>query len=280
MTPSLIHIPASRWNGNAIKKRGYRDIDIPHNLPISASFASPLSDSISIARRGLTVASSTEDVSSSSITPTGEITAPPEESAKVPAIPPPIAATYVAPPLTEEMKRELDLLQRRFARLELEPHGPKRGIATTLKIMAEEKLEERITTSLANIYLNNWIYRRYALRLGYPVLIQVPGEVVANTLIREGTTVRFWKYKNPKTVLKELFRYGESVMQQRYLKKDADSLKPKPPSLLTPEEEAYEKRAWDYSLYAPKPYGHKRKRPGKWRKLKKKRNKVKRGRPL
>jgi hypothetical protein len=172
------------------------------------------------------------------------------------------------PVMTDAMQVELETLNRRFERLELEPYGPTRGITTTLQLIKEEKLEARITKRVANLYLNNWIYKRYALRLEYPLLTQVPSDVVANTLIREGTTIRFFRYKNPKTILKELFRYGESVMQQRYFKKDADSLKPPKPveNPLTPEEEEYERRAWDRKLFAPKPFGHKRKRLGKWRK--------------
>ncbi len=160
------------------------------------------------------------------------------------------------------MEKEMATLEKRFLRLELEPHGKTRGIQVARQMIEEEKLEKRATKPLANIYLNNWIYRYYALKLGYDKLNDVPGEVLANNMIREGTTIRFWKYKNPKTVLKEMFRYPNrpTVMQRRYIDKDrkAEAQKETPKnSTLTPEEEERERRMWDPNLFKPKLYGKK-----------------------
>ena len=166
------------------------------------------------------------------------------------------------PKWTAAMEKELAILEKRFFRLELEPHGKTRGIEVARQMIVEEKIEKRATKPMANIYLNNWIYRYYALKLGYDKLTDIPGEVLANDMIREGTTIRFWKYKNPKTILKEMFRYPDrpTVMQQRYIDKDrkAESRKGTVQvNALTPEEEERERRMWDPNLFKPKLYGKK-----------------------
>ena len=125
-----------------------------------------------------------------------------------------------------EMKRDLAILEKRFLLLELEPHGRRRGIEVAQQIIREEKLEQRATKAVANTHLNNWIYRRYSLPLGYDKITDVPSDLLANTLIRDGTTIRFWKYKNAKTILKEMYRYPQrpTTMQQRYLEKDQKAM--------------------------------------------------------
>ena len=181
------------------------------------------------------------------------------------------------PKLSAEMKKDLAILEKRFIRLEFEPHGRYRGIDVARQMIMEEKLDKVYTKAVANLYLNNWIYRRYALKLGYNKITDVPGEIVANTLIRDGTTIRFWKYKNPKTILKEMYRYPTrpTSMQQRYIEKDykAESLKNdngtntvSVTTPMTPEEEELEKRMWDPTLFRPKLYGYKARREAKERK--------------
>jgi hypothetical protein len=186
--------------------------------------------------------------------------------------------TKEVPKLTAEMKRDLAILEKRFLRLELEPHGRYRGIEVALKMIREEKLEKRVTKALANLHLNNWIYRLYSLKLGYEKITDVPGDILANTLIRDGTTIRFWKYKNAKTILKEMYRYPTrpTSMQQRYVEKDykAESLANGEGMIstsamatpLTPEEEEREKQMWDPRLFRPKLYGYKARREAKKRK--------------
>jgi hypothetical protein len=175
-------------------------------------------------------------------------------------------STRDPPKLTAEMQRDLAILEKRFIRLELEPHGRRRGIEVTQQMLREEKLD-KATKAVANIWLNNWIYRRYSLPLGYDKITDVPGDILAHTLIREGTEIRFWKYKNAKTILKEMYRYPQrpTTMQQRYLEKDQKAMNndgkndtATPP--LTPEEEERERRMWDPRLFRPKLYGYKARR--------------------
>jgi hypothetical protein len=130
------------------------------------------------------------------------------------------------PEWTDTMQRHLDRLEKRFERLELEPYGRNRGIELARQMIESEKLVKKGTKAAGNVYLNNWIYTRYALKLGYRRINDMPGDVLANTLIREGTEIRFFKFKNPKTILKELYRFNHSTMQERYRQKDRD-LEPK-----------------------------------------------------
>ena len=177
--------------------------------------------------------------------------------------------------LTVEMKKDLAILEKRFLRLELEPHGRHRGIEVARQMIEEEKLEKRVTKGVANVYLNNWIYRLYSLRLGYDKITDIPGEILAHHLIRDGTTIRFWKYKNPKTILKEMYRYPTrpTAMQQRYIdkdqkeeRKDTTVAATATTNSMTPEEEEREKRMWDPNLLRPKPYGTKKHRDAELRK--------------
>jgi hypothetical protein len=187
----------------------------------------------------------------------------------------------ILPSLSEAQVQELNVLNARFERLCQEELGPLRGIETTRQIIKEERLEKRATKEVANIYLNNWLYSRYALQLGYERLNKVPALVVAETLIRVGTEIRFYRYKNPKTILKELFRYGRSVMQARYQQKDslavAKAAAPPVPAPARPVAAARpsaavkeDPRLWDESLFAHKWVGKKIHRPSKWGRKRKK----------
>jgi hypothetical protein len=177
----------------------------------------------------------------------------------------------ILPSLSEAQVQELNVLNARFERLCQEELGPLRGIETTRQIIKEERLEKRATKEVANIYLNNWLYSRYALQLGYERLNKVPALVVAETLIRVGTEIRFFRYKNPKTILKELFRYGRSVMQARYQQKDALAAAPPVPAPARPAAAVKEDpRLWDESLFAHKWVGKKIHRPSKWGRKRKK----------
>jgi hypothetical protein len=175
----------------------------------------------------------------------------------------------ILPSLSEAQAQELNVLNARFKRLCQEELGPVRGIETTRQIIQEERLEKRATKEVANIYLNNWLYSRYALQLGYERLNKVPAQVVAETLIRVGTEIRFFRYKNPKTILKELFRYGHSAMQARYQQKDALAVTkaatpPEPAAARTVAAVKEDPRLWDESLFAHKWVGRKIHRPSKW----------------
>jgi hypothetical protein len=181
------------------------------------------------------------------------------------------------PRFTDHMKAELEAIEQRFKLLDLERYGRHRGIECARRILLDEKIEKRASTATGNIYLNNWIYRRYSLKLGYDKVTDVPGDVLANTLIRDGTTIRFFKYKNAKTILLELYRYPErpTSMQKRYLLKDhraemteeeADGMLNFDTEFLTPEEEEAEKRMWDRTMFAPKLFGYKARREADKRK--------------
>jgi hypothetical protein len=181
----------------------------------------------------------------------------------------------ILPSLNEAQIQEMNVLDARFERLCQEELGPVRGIETTRQIIQEERLEKRATKEVANIYLNNWLYSRYALQLGYERLNKVPAQVVAETLIRVGTEIRFFRYKNPKTILKELFRYGRSAMQARYQQKDAlavaKAARPNGPTTARQAAAVKEDpRLWDESLFAHKWVGKQIHRPSKWGRKRKK----------
>ena len=177
------------------------------------------------------------------------------------------------PRFTEAMKAQYDVIEQRFVqRLDHERPGRNRGIECARQIVLEEQLEKKASTACGNLYLNNWIYRRFTLPLGYRRMIDVPGDLLANTLIREGTTIRFTRYGDPKKILLELYRYPAvrpTPTQKKYWKLDrAAEITPAMadrmlnfdddddgPSFATPEDEEHEKRLIEKTIFAANPYG-------------------------
>ena len=181
----------------------------------------------------------------------------------------------MAPKFTETMRKEYDAIERRFVeKLDHERPGRNRGIECARKIVLDEQIEKKASTACGNLYLNTWIYRRFTLPLGYRRMTDVPGVLLANLLIREGTNIRFKRYGDPKKIILEMYRYPQirpTKTQKKYLKLDAHAeLTPEQadrilnyddddddengPAFTTPEEAEYEKRMIENTVFAANPY--------------------------
>lgn len=173
------------------------------------------------------------------------------------------------PRFTEGMKKEYDAIERRFVqKLDDQIPGRNRGIECARQIVLDEKIEKKASTACGNIYLTKWIYRRFTLPLGYRRIYDVPGVVLANTLIRDGTTIRFPRYKDPKLILLEMYRYPHirpTKTQKKYIKMDEKAeMTPEQASrilnfddddeFLTPDEEEFERRMIENKMFAANPY--------------------------
>jgi hypothetical protein len=121
----------------------------------------------------------------------------------------------VPPVLTLEEAREQ--MERRFAEIEKEHLGPKRGVATVKFLVGRkgEKLHKTVTTKLANTILNDWVYTRHAMKHGYRHLSEMNKRALAASLIRPGSTVKYDE-RDARISLKELFRHGKSSILEKY----------------------------------------------------------------
>ena len=127
-----------------------------------------------------------------------------------------------------EVAKQRAKLEERFAIIDPMPYarGTIRGRHAVRTILTENKLHKKPNSAVCQGTLNQWLYRRHALKLGYLTLKDVPSVVLANSLIREGTKIRFHSLDHVKNVLKEIFRYGTSqLLDNHYLPKDAARLK-------------------------------------------------------
>ena len=179
------------------------------------------------------------------------------------------------PRFTESMKREYDVIEQRFTqKLDHESHGRNRGIECARQMVLEEKIEKKASTACGNLYLNTWLYRRFTLPLGYQRIRDVPGVLLANTLIRDGTTIRFDRYKDPKLIILELYRYPNirpTKTQQKYIKMDQEAeMTPQQASrilnfdddddFLTPDEEEFQRKMIENRIFSANPYRNDRRR--------------------
>jgi hypothetical protein len=179
------------------------------------------------------------------------------------------------PRFTEAMEGQYKVIEQRFVqKLDHERPGRHRGIECARQMVLEEKLEKKASTACGNLYLNTWIYRRFSLPLGYRRITDVPGVVLANTLIREGTTIRFERYKDPKLIILEMYRYPNirpTKTQEKYLKMDAEAeMTPEEAGrilnfddedeFLIPEEQAWERRMLEKTMFAANPYSDRQER--------------------
>lgn len=173
------------------------------------------------------------------------------------------------PKFTVAMKKDYERIEQWFVqKLDHERPGRNRGIECARQIVLDENIEKKASTATGNLYLNTWIYRRFCLPLGYTRFTDVPGVILANKLIREGTTVRFERYKDPKLIVVEMYRYPHvrpTETQIKYLKLDkaAEMTRDEAHQILnfddddeflTPAEEMEENRIIERTMFAAHPH--------------------------
>jgi hypothetical protein len=179
------------------------------------------------------------------------------------------------PRFTEAMQGQYEVINQRFVqKLDHERPGRNRGIECARQMVLEEKLEKKASRACGNLYLNTWIYRRFTLPLGYRRITDVPGEVLANVLIREGTKIRFQRYKDPKLIILEMYRYPHirpTKTQMKYIKMDEEAeMTPaqadrilnftEDNEFMTPYEEDDEQRILERTMFAADPYSDRQER--------------------
>jgi hypothetical protein len=125
-------------------------------------------------------------------------------------------------PVPPSIEEDLAVIERRFNVIEREKLGKNRGRQSVKEILKAEKIHKTVTTKMAKTTLNEWLYSRHALRHGFRHILNMKKRDLAQTLIREGTTLKL-EMNEAKFILKETFRYGRSGVLEKFQTLDAEN---------------------------------------------------------